>query len=554
MDKKLQIFLFALIILSVLLRIFLCLVTPPAGDDELYLYDNAKEFSLSGKFQFFTFDYEPALVDSTITGIFYRLVGNNSFFVGKLLELCFGILNIILVFFVGWKCYDNKNIGLLAAAFLSLSLPHIIYSITYYKYMKASFFVLLSVYVFWEANQRNKKIFSFLAGIIMILAFLTKFFIIVSLVPILLLIFRRKYRKHSLMFLFGSLSLFLLFMFISDSSAGANFFSVNISKIIGFLSLFPGDATGRVDPPLLYSLHEFYLFNPLIFILFFLGSFFKSKPLFDKLCRYTVYTFMLYIIFSPYRYIRLLIPVLPLLCICAAKFLYDASEKISFRKVKQALVLLCVLVYVINFKFLPEVFSSYFMDSFAALYAESALSENRKDALLFQTKTGVTYYRDFGRVEYHHQRYPVPDPELEFLLASKEKINPLSRNRIYDNGLYVIDSKSRKTLLLEKPGRNVYLVPFCGDLFFGISELFFSKDGNIVVSNRSVWPKSYNLRIDTIKDKRYVSINLNGNFSSTLESALDKTDDYIRVELFDKDRHYEIYRNRDNLQEEGYIE
>ena len=539
LNKKLRIFLLTLIIFAIILRVFLCLFTPLYDNDELYIHYSAEKFSINGKLSFFSYLYEPAVVDATLTGLFYKIIKNNSYYAGKIFEMFWGIGLIVLTFIVGTNCYQNRDIGILSSFLVSLSLPHILHSVLYLKYMKASFFVLISIYLFCLAIHKNNKNMSILAGFFISFAYLTKFFIIISLIAILALSFNRKYKTYCILFLISSFSLYLLFMYLS---AGNNFLSAHISLISRFISHFAKDSKMLESRISLRGILDYRIFNPLIFILFF-GGLLKSSYIIDRVSIYLVCIFIFYILFNPFfHYPRLLIPVFPLMCLVSAKVLYIVMEKISFRGGRLIIILVLILSFSTTYyTSLPSIINN-FGDSLSALYVEDILSEKRSAAVLCQS-SGREYFNDFKEVVFPCRNYVLSEePSCGFLIINKNVNLDSEINRIYDNGFYMIVSKNYRAIPLNIRRKKVFLSPLCGNLLFNLTELYFSTDEKIVLNNLSPWSNHYNLIIETDRNRVDYNIKLKGNDFKILNLDSDNLGKDIVVTVYNDEYSYKIYR------------
>lgn len=150
-----------------------------------------------------------AILLPLMVGAFWKL-GLDHVLFGGILELLFSVGSIFLVYLIGRKVFDEK-VGLLSAAFLSISPLYFNFGVQIFPRIPATFFGLLAVYYFLNNKQ-------FLSGFFSALAFLGHFTLLL-LYGVLFLFFilgvikRTHTSKNIINFLIGSLLIFIPYLF-----------------------------------------------------------------------------------------------------------------------------------------------------------------------------------------------------------------------------------------------------------------------------------------------------------------------------------------------------
>ena len=95
---------------------------------------------------------------SLLMAPFYQIFGLNiSVFV--IVGILFAVLSVIGIYFLASKMFNNKNIGIIAALFISLSWLNFFYSLRVLSRIPASVFLIAGLYLFWVGyeNKNWKK-------------------------------------------------------------------------------------------------------------------------------------------------------------------------------------------------------------------------------------------------------------------------------------------------------------------------------------------------------------------------------------------------------------
>ncbi|MFQ6020448.1 MAG: glycosyltransferase family 39 protein [Candidatus Aenigmatarchaeota archaeon] len=159
-----------LILIIGILFIYLAPQTNLLGEDEEVYFSLGKEFS-QGKFPLFKHTGGPANVVPLLPLIFvpFFLLFGTSLGVAKMVVAIFGILTIIMVYFIG------RQYGLVAAISsiaILLSIPIFVQlSMLSYTDIPIAFFSILAMFIFMKLDSSKKAI---LGGVILALAFYTK--------------------------------------------------------------------------------------------------------------------------------------------------------------------------------------------------------------------------------------------------------------------------------------------------------------------------------------------------------------------------------------------
>jgi len=340
-------------------------------------------------------------IDSKILWLTLILLGKlfvvDADFTVLLLSCVFGCLTVWLTYFFAARFYRSKVIGLLSAAFLSVSSYHIFYSRVGFPEAASGFFVLLSVYLYLRAIEK-KWTFALAAGAALGAAFLLNAFRM-GLVPLFVLALemyfwltrRDGYRFDKLRFVIFCLT------------AGITVF-VGSSVLYGALNHF-----GVVMPSYIFglkhhlSMHTDVGFDPWAllsfpyFIWFFEGAGFYLLLVFSALTFRKNYSaaFPLFVVLiqggifslTDQHVARVLSIVLPFLSMIAAVSVYHLYQMAARRKVYRALMHVFVL-----FLFLESALRAYPLTQMRTSMPEAVAWVNKQDpqAGIISTHTFAT--------------------------------------------------------------------------------------------------------------------------------------------------------------------
>ncbi|VVB84509.1 Dolichyl-phosphate-mannose-protein mannosyltransferase [uncultured archaeon] len=106
---------------------------------------------------------QPPLLPYLLAIITYLFQGNIDIF--RLVPITFGVLDVVVIYFLGKTIYDRK-VGILAAIFLAFCSFHILYSKTLMLETTLIFFILASMYFFWKTYEENSIFYAVITGIL----------------------------------------------------------------------------------------------------------------------------------------------------------------------------------------------------------------------------------------------------------------------------------------------------------------------------------------------------------------------------------------------------
>lgn len=167
--KKTTFILIILIILGFLLRITVAINMGYAADDVTHAI-HAINFTKSGKLA----DYsQSSSLWHYTTDVFYKIFGVGQFS-SRIPSIIFGTLSILLIFLLT-KEFFGKKAGIIAALLLATSPFHLKFTISEMDVM-ASFFVLISIFLFVKAIKTENNLKFIISGIFLGLGILTKLY------------------------------------------------------------------------------------------------------------------------------------------------------------------------------------------------------------------------------------------------------------------------------------------------------------------------------------------------------------------------------------------
>ena len=164
---KIKIILILIIILAAVLRLW-NLNNYPAGlnADEAAIGYNAFSLLQTGKDEYGTLfplafksfgDYKPGLYFYTVIP-FIAIFDLNEWVV-RLPSAIFGILTVILIYFLGKEIFKNKCVGLLSGFLLAISPWHLHFSRGGWETNMATFFITLGIYLFIKGKNNYQILF-----------------------------------------------------------------------------------------------------------------------------------------------------------------------------------------------------------------------------------------------------------------------------------------------------------------------------------------------------------------------------------------------------------
>lgn len=280
--------------------------------------------------------YSGSLLHTYFSAFSIKIFGD-VIFASRLISVIFGILSIIVTFYLGKEIY-NRKIGLIAALFVTFSSIEIAWSRQARMYTQLQFFLLLSLYLFYKFNITKKRKYFY-------------FTLISTLAAIL---------SHGLGF---SLILIYLFYFILDYKdfkflLKKKFIIPIVLFAIPIIYLIFGSLTNYKYTYINYFLkyiyflrfdHEILFYFSLIGIIVSLKEFKKSSFLFISFFT-PILILSFFIILLHYRYLFFILPILFIFAAYLICFISNYFKKFSYLVV----ILLTVIILLQGFSFIPK--------------------------------------------------------------------------------------------------------------------------------------------------------------------------------------------------------
>lgn len=211
--NKVHIFLILIIILAAFLRIYKLDIVPPSLNwDEIDAGYNAYTIANWGRdewgkflplvFTSFRDDKHP--VHIYLTAPIVKLFGLSDF-TARLSGAIIGVLNVVVIFFLGRILFKSDLVGLLSALFLAVSPYHLHFSRGLWEINFALFFFMLGLLLFFLALQKKGWFISlsFLSFGISILSYHSSKIIVPPILLLLIVLYIKDLKRLSLNFYFG---------------------------------------------------------------------------------------------------------------------------------------------------------------------------------------------------------------------------------------------------------------------------------------------------------------------------------------------------------------
>jgi len=186
MNNKLKENILLIFILLIFISFYIFKSNPEADlwwDSSVYISMGKYIYSL-GEIGFY--EESRPLLWPLMLGFIWKL-GLNEIFFGKILVLLFGIGTITLTYLIAYKLF-NKKIAILSALLLAFSPTFFLFNSILFTEIPSTFFSLFGFYLLIKRN------YSF-SGLFFGLAFMTRFFQILIIVPIYLVLIYSFYKK-----------------------------------------------------------------------------------------------------------------------------------------------------------------------------------------------------------------------------------------------------------------------------------------------------------------------------------------------------------------------
>ena len=212
----------AIILLAAWLRFYNLRSSPGWYSDEGSFINVAENLS-AGKSQYFAIQGSTLLVGRLplfmiVMSWLFNLFGTD-ILVGRSLAAACGILNILLVYLMVRK-FSNFALAVTAALIYSIYPWAVFYNRMALTYNMLGFFGFLSVCSLWMALDQNSKRWMIICGISVSLALATDYLgiVFISLIILVVLIYRWKWLPFTLIWITAPIALILLPLAISDPS------------------------------------------------------------------------------------------------------------------------------------------------------------------------------------------------------------------------------------------------------------------------------------------------------------------------------------------------
>lgn len=282
-----------------------------------------------------------------ILGFFWKLNLNPIIF-GQITTIIFSIGIITITYLIAVNIFDKKT-ALISSLFLSLFPTYFLFTNILHTEIPAAFFTITGIYFFIKKKHN-------LAGLLLGIAFMTRFFQIFLIIPIFLVLFYSFYRKRVSIQKLASFSIFFLLPIIPYLAL--NYFLYNNPLHPFLLQAYMTQNTGFI----FHQPFSFYFINLImenVLVLFGLIGLFAifKKPSKNSMLLSLVFLFG----FIPYNIIahkemRLLIPILPFIAILMSHGIFYFANSIK----KYKIVLLSLLFIIFIIQTLPQLkFNAY---------------------------------------------------------------------------------------------------------------------------------------------------------------------------------------------------
>lgn len=227
MNQKVKIILLLIVLLSIVLRFYkLDQIPPSLSWDEAANGYNAytianwgrDEWGKSFPLTFKSFEDDKHPVHIYFTALSVRLFGLSEFST-RLPSALFGVLNVIIVFFLAGIIFDSSLVGLIASLFLAISPYNIQFSRFNHEANFALFFFMLGFLLFLKGIRNKATIlpWGFLSFGVSLLSYHPSIVVVPPLILLSIIFFSKDLLKIKKHFFVGLLSLsFVICLFIID--------------------------------------------------------------------------------------------------------------------------------------------------------------------------------------------------------------------------------------------------------------------------------------------------------------------------------------------------
>lgn len=221
--KRIYFFLFLIVLLASFLRVFkIDLVPPSLTWDEVAVGYNAftianygkDEYGVSFPLYFRSFGEDKQPIHIYITALFIKFFGFNEF-TTRLPVAIFGVLNIILIFFLAKVLFKNEYVALLAALFLSISPQNIHFSRFNHEANFALFFFMLGLLLFFKSLKKRNYLLtlSVLSFFLSAISYHAAEVAVPPVVLLLIILYFRQLRQYKNNLLITVILIFIILIF-----------------------------------------------------------------------------------------------------------------------------------------------------------------------------------------------------------------------------------------------------------------------------------------------------------------------------------------------------
>ncbi|MDP3765722.1 MAG: glycosyltransferase family 39 protein [Nanoarchaeota archaeon] len=276
------------------------------------------------------------IVWSLILGFLWKS-GFDVILFGRIMEMIFGSLCILLTYMIGKKIFDEK-IGLLASIFLALSPTFFFFNGVMLTEIASTFFSLAAIYSFL-----NKK--HFLSGIFFGTAFMTRFLQLFVLISILLamIVYNKNKIKHLNKMIFGFILVILPYLILNQALYNDFLFpfkqQLYLSQNSGWLNYLP----------VTYYFVGLFKEN-FLYLLSIIGIFliFKDKDANKTAIALSFAAFFILFNLIKQKEMRFLIVLFPYMYMLVSYYLFNILKHLKSKSAKQVLFLTVILSLVIS--------------------------------------------------------------------------------------------------------------------------------------------------------------------------------------------------------------
>ncbi|MBU1135540.1 MAG: glycosyltransferase family 39 protein [Nanoarchaeota archaeon] len=381
-------------------------------------YLDAAESFLEGKWQWLGIGLKPLHNAGLVMGI---LLFGNYDYSGFIVTAALGVLTVLIVYFLGKEFFDEKT-GLLAAFILAIMEYHIYFSRALFSDVTSTFFVSMTILLYFISVKKASKMFALLAGIFASLCFLVRINAIAVVFIILFAelifairdkaffdkkIFKERFARFLIIFSVVCVfcfSVFNAYLFFAPSNLVEVQFGINT-----------GQAGLSLDYGTFYLEQLVILGSPILLLAFLLGVFkgFESRKNGDIIL--LIWSLSILIFFSLYgfkRY-RIFMMALPAIAILASRGLF-MLKNINFKKIGNKLFLVAVLLLAIT-----SLYASY--DTVAS---SSTAYRDAAEFVRLDGGQGVIVSQ-LGIFQYYSNEKPLPVVFFDNLNNSEIKLEKL---------------------------------------------------------------------------------------------------------------------------------